>query len=180
MTLKVAMLTPADVAKAERMVRSAAENELRSGDIAVSSGLFSVLPGTAWLGQCVANWGGHELRCLVAAGGDAMRLGSEGTWMAEVYGCLRRIDVLRAPPTWNYFDSRRRAAWERPGGTGSGDAVFLTSVSFSDDRPTALLASPSWIGGFLVRRADQGPDALPLVCEIMRFHPRRPTGRNRP
>ena len=181
MTLKVALQTPADVAKARRLVQAAAENELvRAQEHPASTGLFSLLPGTAWLGQCVANWGGHELRCMVEAAGDALRLSSRGAWTAEIYRCLRRIHVRRGPPTWNYFDSRLRSRWETPGGTGPADAVLLDRIEFSPGRPVAVLAIPKGTGALLIRRADEGAEAVGLVCEALKFHPRQPLGRNQP
>ena len=181
MTLKIAVRTPADAAEARRLVRVATESELVQAQAdPASTGLFSVLPGTAWLGQCVANWCEHELRCLVEVIGDAFRLRSRGAWTAEVYGCLREIDVRGRPPTWKYFDSRRRAAWETPGGTGPADAALLARINFSDDRPTAVLAVPRGISAILVRRADEGPEAIPLICEALEFRPRRPLGQNQP
>ncbi len=175
MTLRVSLRTAADVAEARRLSQFVTEKELvPAQEIPASTGLFSLLPGTPWLGQCVANWGGHELRCLVEVPGDAVRLRSEGAWTGDVYGCLRPVDLRGGAPTWSSFDSRRQAAWASPGGIGAEDAVFLARIDFSDARPSALLAVPKGLWAFLVRRADEGAETVALLVETMEFCPRHP------
>ena len=136
------------------------------GDIApVSIGLISLLPGTVWIGGCVANRAGREVRNIVETRGGSVRLRSRGRWTAGVYRLLRPVDLRRSPPTWWYRDGRRRVRWSAPGGCGAVDAVLLRTVDFTPGAPAATLTVPPGIGCLLIRRLDEGADAMPLAVE---------------
>ncbi len=168
MTLKVVVRTPQCAAEACRLVRAGGERELTpAGRTPASTGLFSLLPGTAWPGVGVANWGGHEVRCLIETPGEAVRLRSEAEWLASIYGIVGPVDLRAARPTWTYRDPRRRVRWSAGGADGDADAALLARARFSSAEPTVVLAVPDGIGCIIVRRLDEGPVTAPLSAETL-------------
>ena len=187
-------------------VRAAHFNELRqvaewlrhgSWELPVyfAGGLFSVLPDTPWITDAIANNGTNELRAVgyaVIRTGETpdrglvnatvrsssyLQLTADVDCSVEVYRCLRTIDFANDPPTWNEYDPSASAAWATPGGTGSGDSVFIGSMSLTADVPsqlsTSALASAlqAMVGGaeqnFLIRRSDTGPETISIEVTLV-------------
>lgn len=113
----------------------------------MSAGMLSSMPDTGWPGGYIANVGPAELHgvgfaCLRSP--TAPQLGPSGVSVrpssslaitadvacqVQVYRCLRPIDYGDNLPSWNCYDPTGGHAWTTPGGTGSGDAVLIGSVT---------------------------------------------------
>jgi len=153
-----------------------------------AGGLFSVLPDSSWITDAIANNGTHELRAAgyavirtgetpdrglvnVAAGSESyLQITADYDCSAEIYRCLRAIDFVNDPPTWNEYDPSASGAWTTPGGTGAGDATLIGSMSLTAGVPAQLStagllsAVQAMVNGaeqnFLVRRSDTGPQTV--------------------
>ncbi len=161
----------------------------------LSSGIFSVLPNTPWIGDSIANNGADELRStgfVVARTSDSPPLGLTNVTVrattrleltadtdceVEAYHCLRQIDFVSDPATWNEYDPSASAAWTTPGGTGAGDADYIGYVNLSADVTGQLSnahlasATQALIDGaaqnFLLRRSDTGPETIGISAELV-------------
>jgi len=149
-----------------------------------SAGILSVLPDTPWIGEGISNNGVDELRSLgfaVIRTGDSppqglinvaprsssyIELTAEADCTVEVYHCLRPLDFVSDPPTWNEYDPDASAAWSTPGGLGSGEATAIGTMNLTAETPGRLSnaaltsALQAMVDGaqphFLLRRADTG------------------------
>ncbi|MHC4981555.1 MAG: hypothetical protein ACYTF6_00090 [Planctomycetota bacterium] len=155
-----------------------------------AGGLFSILPDTPWITDAIANNGADELRTVgyaVIRTGESPQRGLANATLrpssylqitadvdcsVEIYRCLRSIDFINDPPTWNEYDPSASGAWATPGGTGSGDAVLIGSMALTADVPgqlsTSALASAlqAMVDGaeqnYLLRRSDTGPETITI------------------
>jgi len=160
-----------------------------------AGGLFSVLPDTPWITDAVANNGTNELRAvgysvirtgetpdrglmnLTVRSSSCIRITADADCSVEVYHCLRSIDFVNDPPTWNEYDPSASAAWTTPGGTGSGDAELIGSLDLTADVPAQLStdeltsAIQAMVDGgeqnFLVRRSDEGSETIAIEAELV-------------
>ena len=160
-----------------------------------AGGLFSVLPGTPWIGEAIANNGVDELRSVGFAilrtdgmpaqglvdvavrSGSCVELTADADCTVQIYRCLRSIDFTNDPPSWYYYDPSASLSWSTAGGTGSGDATLIGSLSLTADTPgqlsnaaltTALQAMVD--GGeqnFLVRRSDSGAGTISITGRLL-------------
>ena len=120
-----------------------------------SSGLFSMLPDTPWLGGALANNGYDELRCVglvvarttaqpaqgltnVTVRSASLELTADDACTIEIYRCLRSIDFLNDMPTWNQYRPLADLDWAAAGALGSQDAQFLGALELSANQPGAL------------------------------------------
>jgi len=161
----------------------------------LAAGLFSPLPDTPWIGESIANDGTNELRAVGFAilrtdeapprgltnvalrDAGALELTADTDCTVQVHRCLRAIDFVADPPTWNEYDPSASAAWTAPGGAGAGDAVLIGSLALTADTPGALTGSPlaaalqAMIDGaeqnFLIRRSDTGPETVALTGRLL-------------
>jgi hypothetical protein len=160
-----------------------------------SAGIFSVLPNTPWIGDSIANNGVDELRSLGFVVGRTvdspplgptnatvrpatlLQLTADTDCQVEVYHCLRQIDFVGDPPTWNQYDPSEGAFWTSPGGTGPGDADMLGSLTLTANVPAQLsnaavtAAVQAMIDGgeqnFLLRRSDTGYETIGVAGELV-------------
>ena len=160
----------------------------------LAGGIFSMLPNTPWIGDSIANTGAHELRTVgfvAARTADTPPLGLLGLTVrsatrldvtadtdcqVEIYRCLREIGFAADPPTWNEYDPSASATWATPGGTGSGDAIYIGALDLTADVTAQLSnaaltsAVQAMIDGaeqnFLIRRSDSGPETVGISAEV--------------
>lgn len=162
--------------------------------IYLTAGIFSPLPDTPWIGELIANNGTQELRSIGNAvvrsnespprglqnatvrSSSYLELTADTDCTAEVYRCLRDIDLANDAPSWNEYAPIASAAWATPGGTGSGDATLIGSInltayetgSLSNAALTTTLqaildgAEPY----FLVRRSDTGSATISITGSV--------------
>jgi len=156
-----------------------------------SAGIFSTLPDTPWIGETIANDGSAELRTIgfavmrtdetpvrgltnvTARAASRIEITADTDCIVEIYHCLRPLEFVQDPPTWNEYDPSQSAGWNSPGGTGSGDATFIGAINLTADESGSLsnsaLASAlqAMIDGaqqnFLLRRSDTGPETIGLT-----------------
>ncbi len=161
----------------------------------LTAGLFSVLPNTSWIGESLANNGTDELRCVgfaVARTADSPPLGitnaavrsdtkleltADTDCQVEVYHCLRTIDFVDDPPTWNEYDPSASASWATAGGTGQADATLLGSINLTANVTAALSGAALTSAvqamidrdeqSFLLRRSDTGPETIAVSTELV-------------
>ena len=118
-----------------------------------SAGLFSIMPDTPWLGEAIANNGTDELRSV---GFVLLRNGESGVRDAtirsssrieitadtdctiELYHCLRSLEYVADPPTWNQYDPSEGHNWSSAGGTGSSDVDVLGTLAVAAGMPSSL------------------------------------------
>ncbi len=161
----------------------------------LTTGLISVLPDTPWTGGSVVNNGCDELRTAgymvmltsetpprgivnaTVRSSSCLAITADTDCTIEAYHCLRDMDFYSDPPTWNEYDPSASLAWAAAGGTGSGDANYLGSVSLtanttgnlsSSALTTALQAMVD--GGeqqFLFRRSDTGTANIAISVEAV-------------
>ena len=160
-----------------------------------SGGIFSLLPGTPWIGSSIANNGTNELRSIgfvLARTADSPPLGlanvtarstsrieltADTSCSVDIYHCLRAIDFTGDPPTWNQYDPSASATWASAGGTGSGDATYIGSISLTAgvagqlSNSALVSAVQNMIDGaeqnFLVRRSDTGYQTIGISGELV-------------
>jgi len=160
-----------------------------------SGGIFSMLPNTPWIGDCIANNGADELRSIglvLARTADSPARGlvavtalpatridvtADTDCTVELYRCCRAIDFTADPPTWNEYDPSASSAWTAPGGAGAGDAVFIGSLALTANvtgqlSNAALVAAvQALIDGaeqnILIRRADTGSQTIGVAAELV-------------
>jgi len=160
-----------------------------------SASIFSPLPDTPWIGGAVANNGQDELRALgfvvartndtpplglveaQALASSAIELTADANCTVDVYHCLRPLDFVSDPPTWNHYDPSTSASWASAGGLGQGDSAFIGQLSLTADTPAQLsgasLASAlqSLMDGaeqnFLVRRSDTGVQTVAITGRLL-------------
>ncbi len=146
-------------------------------------GIFSIVPDTPWVGGAIANNGVDELRTIGFAvirtedtpakgltevtvrSSSKLELTADLDCTVQVYHCLRPIEFITNRPTWNKYDPGG-GSWSSPGGTGSGDATLIGSVSLTANTPGTVSgagltsALQAMIDGaeqnFLARRSDTG------------------------
>ena len=151
-------------------------------------GIWSSFPNTPWIWDAIANTDTYELRSVgfvVARTADTPPLGltdltvrsatkleitADTDCQVEVYRCLREIEFVPDPPTWNEYDPSASAAWATPGGTGPGDATYIGSLNVTADVTAQLSnaaltsAVQAMIDGaeqnFLLCRGDIGPETI--------------------
>ena len=159
-----------------------------------STGIFSLLPNTWWVGGAIANNDVDELRSIgfvLARTADQPALGLTNVTLraatlieltadtdceVEIYHCLREIDFTGDRPTWNEYDPSESAAWAQPGGTGQGDATLIGSLDLAAEVPGQLsngalaTAVQAMIDGLeqniLVRRSDIGTETIAISGEL--------------
>jgi len=159
-----------------------------------SAGILSVLPDTPWIGEGVANNGADELRSLgfaIIRTGDTppqglvdvaprsssyIELTAEADCTVAVYHCLRPLDFVSDPPTWNEYDPSSSAAWSTPGGLGGGDATYIGTMDLTADTPAQLSnaalgsALQEMVDGdqphFLLRRVDTDPLTVAVTGSV--------------
>jgi len=157
-------------------------------------GLFSVLPDAPWIGEMIANNGANELRTLgyavirtdeesprgltnaTARAATHLDIVTSHDCTVEIYHCLRPIDFLNDPPTWNRYAPNANGYWTAPGGTGSGDAVCLGTLSLQANQSGSLCcaqltaAVQNMIDGaeqcFLIRRSDTGYPTIMVAAAL--------------
>jgi len=160
-----------------------------------AGGLFSSLPDTPWITDAIANNGTNELRAVGYAiirtnetpdrglvnvsvrPSSYFEITADVDCSVEIYRCLRSIDFVSDPPTWNEYDPSASAAWATPGGTGSGDAALIGSLDLAADSPGQLSGSAmasalqAMVDGeeqnFLIRRSDTGPQTVSIEAELV-------------
>jgi hypothetical protein len=198
--------TDPTVTGGQTAVRAVQFNELRQAiewiirgrwrlPVYLAGGIFSLLPNTPWIGDSVANNGTDELRSVgfvVARTADTPPLGltdltvrsatrleiiADTDCQVEVYHCLREIDFVLDPPTWNEYDLSASAAWATPGGTGPGDATYIGSLDLTANVTAQLSnaaltsAVQAMIDGaeqnFLIRRTNTGPETIAASAELV-------------
>jgi hypothetical protein len=160
-----------------------------------SAGLFSILPDTPWVGQAIANNGSNELRALGFAllrtdestprglvnaavrTSSQIELTCDTSCQVQVYRCLREVDYLDDPPTWNQFDPSASANWSSPGAAGAADATLVDALSMTADQAASLSgqatadAMQAMVDGapqnLLVRRSDSGGQTIALTGRLI-------------
>lgn len=157
-TLGSSTWTDGIVTSARTPIRAPHVNELRAClervtrgrwrmPLYMSAGMLSTTPDTGWPGGYISNVGPAELRGLAfgclrfpdapqpGLGGVSVRASSSLAIYADiacqvqVYRCLQPVDYYNNLPSWNCYDPAGGRAWATPGGTGSGDAVFIGTVA---------------------------------------------------
>ncbi len=160
-----------------------------------AAGIFSVMPDTPWLGEAIANNGTDELRSLgfallstdetpargIAAAavlpGTRLELLADVACTVEVGRCLRELDFVNDPPTWNEHDPSASASWDAPGASGSGDVESIGSVVLSANGPGSLSgaalrsAVQAMVDGappnLLAARQDTGSETIAITGELV-------------
>ena len=160
-----------------------------------AAGIFSILPDTPWITEAIANNGTDELRSLgfavictdesparglanVTVRSDSrLELTVDTDCDVEVFRCLRGLEFVEDPPTWNEFAPGESLAWQTPGATGPQDAVLIGSIQLSADTPGSISnaalteALQAMIGGseqnFLVRRSDTGAATVSVTGRLV-------------
>ncbi len=160
-----------------------------------SAGIFSPLPDTPWSGEGVANNGTDELRSLGFAiirtdespvrglanvtvrSSSCLELTADTDCTIAAYHCLRPMDFVSDPPTWNEYAPGASGAWSSPGGLGTGDATLIGSIDLTANTPDSLsnsaLASAlqTMIDGaeqnFLLRRSDTGSYTVGVTGSVI-------------
>ncbi len=155
-----------------------------------ATGIFSIMPDSPWVGDIIANNGVDEVRSLgfaVLRTDDTpakgltnltvrpagyFELTADADCTVEIYRCLRPIEFVADPPTWNEYDPSASAAWDTPGGTGAGDATLIGSLVLTANVPgqlsnAALTAALQAMAdgaeqNFLVRRSDTGTNTVSI------------------
>jgi hypothetical protein len=187
-------------------VRAAHFNELRAAceylrrgrwtmPLYLPAGLFSLMPGTPWIGDSIANNGADELRAVgrVYARVDgpptlgltgvtvrpatAVEVTADVDCRVELWRCLRPLALAADPPTWNHYDPSAPAAWTDPGGTGAGDAERIGSAELAAGVPARLegaavaAAVQAMADGaeqtFLLRRDDTGAETVAVTARLI-------------
>jgi hypothetical protein len=156
-----------------------------------AAGIVSSLPDTPWVGELIANNGSQELRSLGFAvlrtgdspprglvnatvrSGSLLEVTADTDCRVELYRCLRALDFVDDPPTWNQYDPSASANWGSPGGTGTGDAVLLGWIDLVAAEPGTLCvpavtqALQAIVDGaeqnVLVRRSDTGGQTVTVT-----------------
>ncbi|MBN1942723.1 MAG: hypothetical protein JW849_05445 [Phycisphaerae bacterium] len=149
-----------------------------------TTGLFSLLPDTPWMGEAIGNNGSAELRsvgyAVFRAAGSPIRgltgatarassqieITADTPCQVEVYRVKRPIDFAVNLPTWNEYNPGASLAWQTPGGTGPDDAAYVGTLNLSAGVPGTLTgeavrqAFQAVLDGanqfFLLRRSDTG------------------------
>jgi len=186
-------------------VRAVHWNELRAGieyvrrgrwemPVYFSAGIFSVMPNTPWYGEAIANNGTDELRSIGFArlrtadtppwgivnatvrGDSSLALTADTDCTVDVYQCLRPIQYVYDPPTWNEYDPSESLSWQQAGGLGSSDATYIGQLSLTADvagelSNAALTAALQAMvdGGeqnFLVRRSDTDTETIGITGQL--------------
>ncbi|MCD4823580.1 MAG: hypothetical protein K8S55_03165 [Phycisphaerae bacterium] len=181
-------------------VRAVHCNELRAATEAIrrgrwdlpiyfSAGLFSILPDTTWLSQCIAHSEYGELRSagyailrmegaspvkgltnVTVRNSSNIKITADAACTVYVYHCLRHIDFDTDPPTWNQYDPSAGGNWS--GGLGAGDSTLIGSLSLTAGQPGTLSGSAvqsalqNMVDGsnqnFLIRRGDTGSETIQI------------------
>jgi hypothetical protein len=183
-------------------IRAAHFNELRQAaewirrgrwelPIYYAAGIFSPMPDTPWIGEAIANNGTQELRSLgfavirtgetpprgltdvLVRAGSFLEVTADTDCTVQVYRCLRGLEFVADPPTWNEYDPGSSLAWSAPGATGGGDSTLLGSIDLTADEPGTLsgqavtAALQAMIDGaeqnFLLRRSDTGYQTITVT-----------------
>ena len=160
-----------------------------------SGGIFSLLPDTPWIGDSIANNGADELRSIglvLARTADAPPLGLTGVTVrsstrlivtadldcqVQLFHCLRPIDYLNDPPTWNQYAPLADLDWSTPGGMGAGDADEIGTLDLTAGVPgeiscAALVSAvQALIDGaeqnVLIRRGNTGYETIGIAGELV-------------
>ncbi|MFB3894423.1 MAG: hypothetical protein ACE15C_20675 [Phycisphaerae bacterium] len=150
-----------------------------------AAGLFSPMPDASWIGDAIANNGTDELRSAGFAiirqptGGETLGLANvtvrsssslqitaDADCTVEIWRCLRPMDFIADPPTWNEYAPLSSLAWSQAGGLGTGDATIIGSIELEAGVPGSLSNSALTAAlramadgeepNFIIRRADTG------------------------
>jgi len=188
-----------------KFIRAAHLNELRQViewvrmglwemPVYLVAGMHSQFPDTPWWGGVIANDGADECRLLGHAyirTADAPPRGLadltvlEGSYIdllvdfgcsVEVRACLRDVEFVEDPPTWNQYDPSEAAYWATPGGGGGADSQAIATVFCPLGEWTRIsgAAVASAVQGmidggplvFLVRRANSGLEAIGVQARL--------------
>ncbi len=160
-----------------------------------AAGILSVLPDTPWITEQLGNSASGELRQIgfvkiqdestpikglsnvTVRSSSYFEITADYDCNVELYRCLRPIDYIDEPPTWNEYDPPDDLAWDTAGGTGANDAVYIGSLSLTADEPNTLsnsafaTALQAMVDGaeknFLVRRSDTGPEGVRISSGVV-------------
>ena len=87
------------------------------------------------------------------------------------------MDYVENRPTWRHYDPAGSGSWSSPGATGSGDAVFIGSLTLSANVGNSLSGSnlaaalQAMVDGtpqnFLARRSDSGDETIAIDGHLL-------------
>ena len=155
-----------------------------------AAGIISPYPDTPWIGEVVANNGTAELRTLGFAiiktaeqpprglcdvqirASSRLELVADTDCQLDAFHCLRPLDFVPNPPTWNQYDPAANLSWSNPGGEGGGDSTPIGSVYLTANVPGNITGSAlvdvltAMTTGsqqnFMVRRNDAGYETVTI------------------
>lgn len=160
----------------------------------LTGGLNSIVPDLAWFGGAVGRNGLGELRTCGFAWCTGISSSGEATGLRDidvlnasrievtadcdcelgVSRCMRAIDFVNDPPTWNQYAPASGGDWETPGGWGNGDAESIGTIQALSGQAAVLTgaavaaAFQAVVDGaqpnFAFRRLDDGPETVSLMA----------------
>ncbi len=157
------------------------------------SGIYSELPDASWPTSQIYHSDAEEFRnvgfAVLAGQKESQAVGLANVTVrssssvsitvdtdctVQLYHCLRTIDFINDPPSWNQYAPVGNHSWASPGGTGNGDVTSIGSVSLTANTPGTISGSnltaalQAMVDGseqnFLLRRSDTGDETITITA----------------